>query len=194
MDLQEARSIIARHNAGDRSVSMHEHKAASIFVGSFYEHEGKHLLRPASFTADASPHVTQRADGVHIHLHDQTGNAGDLDEADPGSPSSGVHGAMRARGEVSGKTIGRLPRSAASYALVDDPTGGGCCVIEIGDNDDSIDPGAVSSGGSARMRGSGVPSSLTGDAMQRQAEFWRRRSQPSRSEALGRLAKAAGGR
>jgi hypothetical protein len=67
MTLDEARTVIARRNRGDRSVSLHEHSAASVYLSSYYTHEAPHLLRnnirdvPA-LTRDDAPPRPERAD------------------------------------------------------------------------------------------------------------------------------------
>lgn len=64
MNLADANDIIARRNAGDESVSLHEWSAASAYVGSYYTFERPDLLRPATttFTTDAKPPPSTTSD------------------------------------------------------------------------------------------------------------------------------------
>src|SRR3954471_14393476 len=61
MNLEEARRILQERPG------MHLEVAASAYLSSFYNHEGKRLLRPATFaTTDAAPAAVRPGDDANI--------------------------------------------------------------------------------------------------------------------------------
>jgi hypothetical protein len=120
MTLDEANKIIR-----DRTGSMHEMAAATTFVMSYYNNEGKHLLRPAKFAKFPTHMTYDRGRGTYVSDDPVTTREGaglvKQDYRESFNASSRTHSEMGAAPDpraVGGKLIAEFDGPASALILI----------------------------------------------------------------------------